>query len=107
MAADSDSWQRAGVQGLQTVVLYSLPELDGAIETMVLGGLVGGDKIVVLPERVRRLTNRCAGWHWLLACTVRWTALRSQCSHPMDLTLLCCSNMASYIAPFDTFILDS
>ena len=27
----------SGVQGLQSVVLYSLPELDGAIETMVLG----------------------------------------------------------------------
>lgn len=34
---DLESWQRQGVQGLQTVVLYSLPELDGAIETIVLG----------------------------------------------------------------------
>jgi magnesium chelatase subunit H len=55
---DSDSWQKNGVQGLQTVVLYALPELDGAVDTIVLGGLVGGDKIVILPERVRKLTNR-------------------------------------------------
>lgn len=87
---DTASWIESGVQGLQTVVLYSLPELDGAIETMVLGehiihhliyvsttkflfplsdiivyrlilfsgGLVDGDKIVVVPERVRRLADR-------------------------------------------------
>ena len=55
---DADSWQKGGVQGLQTVVLYALPELDGAIETVVLGGLVGGDKIIVIPERVRRLADR-------------------------------------------------
>jgi magnesium chelatase subunit H len=59
---DTNSWQNSGVQGLQTVVLYSLPELDGAIETIVLGGLVGGDKIVILPERVRKLTNRIKSW---------------------------------------------
>jgi len=56
-----DSWKRNGVQGLQTVVLYSLPELDGAIETVVLGGLVG-EKIVVIPERVRKLCYRLKAW---------------------------------------------
>ena len=58
---DTDSWQKNGVQGLQSVVLYSLPELDGAIETMVLGGLVGGDKIVLIPDRVNKLTSRIHG----------------------------------------------
>ena len=48
---DTMSWEKNGVQGLQQVVLYSLPELDGAIETQVLGGLVGGDQIIVIPER--------------------------------------------------------
>ena len=33
---------------------YALPELDGAIDTVVLGGLVG-DKIALVPERVRKL----------------------------------------------------
>ncbi len=58
---DTDSWQKNGVQGLQSVVLYSLPELDGAIETMVLGGLVGGDKIVLIPDRVNKLSSRIHG----------------------------------------------
>lgn len=47
--------------GLQSVALYSLPELDGAIDTVVLGGLVG-DKIALVPERVRKLTSRLKGW---------------------------------------------
>lgn len=54
-------WKVNGVLGLQSVVLYSLPELDGAIDTIVLGGLVG-DKIALIPERVRKLTSRLKGW---------------------------------------------
>lgn len=54
-------WKDNGVLGLQSVVLYSLPELDGAIDTVVLGGLVG-DKIALIPERVRKLTSRVKGW---------------------------------------------
>jgi magnesium chelatase subunit H len=49
------------LSGLQSVVLYSLPELDGSIDTVVLGGLVG-DKISLIPERVRKLTSRLKGW---------------------------------------------
>jgi magnesium chelatase subunit H len=54
-------WKQSGVLGLQSVVLYSLPELDGAIDTVVLGGLVG-DKVALVPERVRKLTGRLHGW---------------------------------------------
>jgi len=54
-------WKDYGVLGLQSVVLYSLPELDGAIDTVVLGGLVG-DKIELVPERVKRLTGRVKKW---------------------------------------------
>lgn len=43
------------------VVLYSLPELDGAIDTVVLGGLVG-DRIALVPERVRKMNQRLKGW---------------------------------------------
>ena len=43
---DAASWKRDGVQGLQQVVLYALPELDGAVDTVVLGGLEG-DSIVL------------------------------------------------------------
>lgn len=54
-------WKASGVLGLQSVVLYSLPELDSAIDTVVLGGLVG-DKIALIPERVRKLTSRVKAW---------------------------------------------
>mmetsp|Transcript_27310 Transcript_27310/g.58485 ORF Transcript_27310/g.58485 Transcript_27310/m.58485 type:complete len:211 (+) Transcript_27310:722-1354(+) len=54
-------WKTNGVLGLQSVVLYSLPELDGAIDTVVLGGLVG-DKIALVQERVRKLCSRLHGW---------------------------------------------
>ena len=63
---DIKSWQNNGVLGLQSAVLYSLPELDGAVDTVVLGGLVG-DKIALVPERVRKLAKRIKGWHSLKA----------------------------------------
>ena len=67
---DIHSWTRQGIGGLQSVVLYALPELDGAIDTVPLGGLVGND-IYLIPERVQRLTGRVQRWvnlrHKLLA----------------------------------------
>ena len=58
---DLQSWISDGIGGLQSVVLYSLPELDGAIDTVPLGGLVG-DNIFLIPERVRRLAARLTQW---------------------------------------------
>ena len=58
---DIHSWTRQGIGGLQSVVLYSLPELDGAIDTIPLGGLVGED-IYLVPERLHRLTGRLKNW---------------------------------------------
>ena len=58
---DIHSWTRQGIGGLQSVVLYALPELDGAIDTIPLGGLVG-DTIYLIPERVQRLTSRVKNW---------------------------------------------
>ncbi|ELR99823.1 magnesium chelatase subunit H [Gloeocapsa sp. PCC 73106] len=58
---DIHSWTRKGIGGLQSVVLYALPELDGAIDTVPLGGLVGED-IYLIPERVARLTGRIKKW---------------------------------------------
>ncbi len=58
---DIHSWTRQGIGGLQSVVLYALPELDGAIDTIPLGGLVG-EKIYLIPERVKRLTGRVQQW---------------------------------------------
>ncbi|MBN3949142.1 MAG: magnesium chelatase subunit H [Nostoc sp. NMS7] len=58
---DIHSWTRQGVGGLQSVVLYALPELDGAIDTIPLGGLVG-ENIYLVPERVQRLIGRVKSW---------------------------------------------
>ena len=58
---DIQSWTRQGIGGLQSVVLYALPELDGAIDTIPLGGLVGNE-IYLIPERVQRLTGRLHQW---------------------------------------------
>jgi len=58
---DIHSWTRQGIGGLQGVVLYALPELDGAIDTIPLGGLVG-ENIYLIPERVKRLTGRLKQW---------------------------------------------
>lgn len=58
---DIHSWTRQGVGGLQSVVLYALPELDGAIDPVPLGGLVGDD-IYLVPERLHRLTGRLKQW---------------------------------------------
>ncbi|WP_407641878.1 magnesium chelatase subunit H [Calothrix rhizosoleniae] len=58
---DIYSWTRQGIGGLQSVVLYALPELDGAIDTVPLGGLVGED-IYLVPERVQRLIGRVQSW---------------------------------------------
>lgn len=58
---DIHSWTRQGIGGLQSVVLYALPELDGAIDTVPLGGLVG-DQIYLIPERVQRLLGRVKRW---------------------------------------------
>jgi magnesium chelatase subunit H len=58
---DIHSWTRRGIGGLQSVVLYALPELDGAIDPVPLGGLVG-EKIYLIPERVERLIGRLKNW---------------------------------------------
>lgn len=58
---DLQSWRKNGVAGLQSVVLYSLPELDGAIDTICIGGLVG-EEIFLIRDRVERLTGRVKKW---------------------------------------------
>ena len=58
---DIHSWTRQGIGGLQSVVLYALPELDGAIDPVPLGGLVG-ERIYLVPDRIKRLTGRLNQW---------------------------------------------
>lgn len=55
------AWKFGGVSGDESVGLYSLPELDGAIDTVVLGAMVRG-RVALIPERVRKLTDRVSKW---------------------------------------------
>jgi len=61
---DIASWWESGVGGLQSTILYALPELDGAIDAVSLGGLCGDD-IFLVKERVYALSNRIKKWHAL------------------------------------------
>ena len=58
---DIDSWTESGIGGLQSVILYALPELDGAVDTVPLGGLVKDD-IYLTKERVYALAERLSKW---------------------------------------------
>lgn len=77
---DVKAWFEQGIGGLQSVVLYALPELDGAIDAIPLGGLCCGDKafcnsqrdlancpreageIRLVEERLFALTKRIQKW---------------------------------------------
>ena len=61
LVQDIASWAADGVGGLQSVVTYALPELDGAVDSYVLGGLAAGD-VFLVPERVRALARRVTAW---------------------------------------------
>jgi magnesium chelatase subunit H len=58
---DIKSWTESGVGGLQSTILYALPELDGAIDTVPLGGLCKDD-IYLTRERVYALADRLKKW---------------------------------------------
>jgi magnesium chelatase subunit H len=58
---DEAHWQEHGVGPLQSTFLYSLPEMDGAVAPLVLGGMRGGE-IGTLPDRLQRLTTIVRGF---------------------------------------------
>ena len=58
---DIASWSKSGIGGLQSVILYALPELDGAVDAVPLGGLVKDD-IYLVRERVYALCERLNKW---------------------------------------------
>ncbi|MCU0490379.1 MAG: magnesium chelatase subunit H [Chloroflexaceae bacterium] len=53
---DLEHWQANGVNPIQTTILYSLPEMDGAVAPVVLGGMQGS-AMVTLPDRMERLVT--------------------------------------------------
>ncbi len=56
-----DDWRTQGVNPIQGTIAYSLPEIDGAVAPVVLGGLQGG-AFVTLPDRLERLTQISRGF---------------------------------------------
>ncbi len=61
LVQDVASWKAHGVSPTQQLIMYSLPELDGAIAPVVLGG-VQGQGLEVLPDRTARLAQIASGW---------------------------------------------
>ena len=93
MLQDMASWSRDGIAGLQSVVLYSLPELDGAIDTVPLGGLVG-DNIFLVSERVTRLSQRIKKWvHLRRSQTQVWHVLPLVPCPALPCLCVCCAAM--------------
>ena len=69
-----DSWRasRAGLNPVQAGMQVAIPELDGATEPFVFGGLPGGgSEPEPLEERCKRLARRLRRWSYLAACGAR------------------------------------
>ncbi len=61
LVQEVEQWQAQGVGPLESLILYSLPELDGAIAPVVLGG-ASGQQIKVITDRAERLAHVVRGW---------------------------------------------
>ncbi|BCX02498.1 MAG: magnesium chelatase subunit H [Candidatus Roseilinea sp.] len=62
---DFVSWQKIGVGPMQAAATYALPEMDGAIDPVILGAINNG-RFQTAPDRLQRLTT----------LVTRWAALR-------------------------------
>jgi len=58
---DVENWHTHGVSPIHSTILYSLPEMDGAVAPVVLGGMQG-ESIVSLADRLNRLTELVRGF---------------------------------------------
>lgn len=58
---DEDHWREHGVGPLQATMLYALPEMDGAVAPVVLGGMRGSE-IGTVPDRLARLATLTRGF---------------------------------------------
>jgi len=58
---DEDHWRAHGVGPLQATMLYALPEMDGAVAPVVLGGMRGSE-IGTVPDRLARLASLARGF---------------------------------------------
>ncbi len=58
---DEQNWKATGVAPMQAVIMYDLPEMDGAIAPVALGA-IRGQEIVAMPDRLARAARQAAGW---------------------------------------------
>ena len=56
-----DEWHERGAAPMQAVIMYDLPEMDGAIAPVVLGA-IRGQEIVAAPDRLERAATLAAAW---------------------------------------------
>ncbi|NTV65264.1 MAG: DUF3479 domain-containing protein, partial [Oscillochloris sp.] len=53
---DEDNWREHGVGPIQATIMYALPEMDGAVAPVVLGGMRGSE-IGTVPDRLARMSE--------------------------------------------------
>lgn len=58
---DEDNWRANGVGPLQATMMYALPEMDGAVAPVVLGGMRGSE-VGVVADRLERVTELVRGF---------------------------------------------
>jgi magnesium chelatase subunit H len=63
-----ESWRqsRAGLNPIQTAMQVAIPEIDGATEPFVFGGMTqGASEPIAIEERCRKIARRLARWNHL------------------------------------------
>jgi magnesium chelatase subunit H len=58
---DEEHWREHGVGPLQSTMMFALPEMDGAVAPVVLGGMRGSE-IGTVPDRLARLGELARGF---------------------------------------------
>ena len=58
---EESEWHERGVHSMQAVVMYDLPEMDGAASTVALGAIKEGE-LVAVADRIERAVDQVEGW---------------------------------------------
>jgi magnesium chelatase subunit H len=58
---DEEHWREHGVGPLQGTIMYALPEMDGSVAPVVLGGMRGSE-VGTVPDRLARLGELARGF---------------------------------------------
>ncbi len=58
---DESEWRERGVHSMQSVVMYDLPEMDGAASSVALGAIREGE-LATVADRVQRAVDQVEGW---------------------------------------------